>query len=179
MSARPDRLPAGPVIRSQFSGLAILSMVAGALLLLENHGLVGPVHRLWPVFPGFVGFGLTLVFARRGRRDLVMLGLGSYLLGLAALFLVLNYTRWSLLERAWPVFLALLGVSTLAVAPYAQRARQVFWFTGSFLVLLALVFYLVFGLNPRLWPASLVLFGCWILVLTRARRQARDAFPER
>ncbi|HEY3356689.1 MAG TPA: hypothetical protein VGQ83_25790 [Polyangia bacterium] len=164
-------------VRGKFTGLAILSVIAGALLLCENFGLVGPVHRLWPVFPGFLGLGLAMLFVQRGKRDLVLLGIGSYLLGLSALFLVLNYTHWGLLARAWPVFLALLGLSSLVVAPFARWMRGAFWVSGGFLVLLAVAFYLIFGLNPRLWPACLVLFGLWILILTCARSRARTTYP--
>ena len=176
---RGEVRPAGPAIQGKFTGLAVLSVVAGLLLLCENFGLLGRVHQFWPVFPAFTGLGLVMLFVQRGRCDTVLLGIGSYLLGLSALFLALNFTDWALLARAWPVFIGLLGISSLLVAPYASGARKVFWISGIFLVLLAAVFYLVFGVSPRLWPASLVLFGAWILVLTGVRRRPGEHGPSR
>jgi hypothetical protein len=152
----------------------VLSVIAGILLLCENFGLLGRVHQLWPVFPAFAGLGFVMLFVQRGRCDTVLLGIGSYLLGLSVLFFALNFTDWALLARAWPVFIGLLGLSSLLVAPYALRAQEAFWISGIFLVLLASVFYLVFGVSPRLWPASLVLFGAWILVLTWARGRSGE-----
>jgi uncharacterized metal-binding protein len=166
-----------PVIRGQFTGLAVLSVLAGVCLLLENFGFLPGVYRLWPVFPGFLGIGLTLLFFQRGRADLVLFGMGSYLIGASLLFFVLNFTSWSALNWAWPTFVALLGVSSSLAAAFAGTLRRMLFLSGTFLVLLAACFYAVFGLSPKLWPISLVLFGLWLLLLARPRSK-RDHMQE-
>ncbi len=159
------------LLRGEFRALAILCLCVGILLLLEEIGVVDGVHRLWPVFPAVVGFGFLLLFFQRSRADLVLMGTGSYLIGVSVLFLICNYTSWSILVRLWPVFIAMVGVSSILASLYAIRIRRVMWMSGTFLMLLSIVFLIVFGLHPGLWPISLVLFGLWILLITWARNR--------
>jgi hypothetical protein len=163
---------AGSVVRGEFRLLAILSVVVGIILLLDNLGVLTGVHRLWPVFPAFVGAGLVLLFYQRGRHDLVLMGIGSFMIGASAVFFACNYASWGILLRAWPVFLALVGLCSVLVSFYARRASRPLWISGGSLVVLGLVFFLVFGVHSGLWPTSLIAFGLWILVLTWARRRA-------
>ena len=164
-----SRRPAGRLLESQFTVLAVLSTAVGVLLLLENFGVLSGMHELWPIFPAAIGTGMVMMFFQRGRADLVLLGIGSYLVGVSALFFALNYTTWTALSWAWPVFVALLGASSIAVARYAARARWVALGSGTFLVLLSLVLYVVFEVSPRVWPLSLVLFGLWVMLMIWAR----------
>ncbi len=169
--------PAGPLLRSQFTVLAVLSTAVGVLLLLENFGVLSGMHELWPVFPAAVGTGMVMMFFQRGRADLVLLGIGSYLAGVSALFFVLNYTTWTALSWAWPVFVGLLGASSIVVARYAARARWVALGSGSFLVLLSVVLDVVFEVSPRVWPLSLVLFGLWVMLMIWARGRLGTGRP--
>lgn len=157
-------------IGGEFRILGILAVAVGFLLLLEEAGVLEGVHKLWPVFPAAVGLGLILLFRRR-RNDLVLLGIGSYLLVSSAVFFACNFTSWEILARAWPLFVALLGITSCVVAIYAGRTRRILFLSGVFLVIVAVVLFLVFAVNTRLWPLSLVLFGAWILLVTRARRE--------
>ncbi len=167
----PARPEVGRLIRGEFRVLAVLSVVVGAMLLLENFGVLEGVHRFWPVFPAFTGVGLVLLFYRKGKGDLVLMGIGSYLMGVSVVFFVCNFSSWGILARAWPAFVALLGVSSALASIHARRARSVLWLTGTFMVTMAVVFTLVFGIRPSLWPSSLVMFGIWILLVTWMRRK--------
>lgn len=158
-----------PTVKGEFRALGILATAAGFLLLAENAGWVGAVHNFWPVFPAFLGIGLILLFRKRWPGDLLLLGLGTYLLGVSILFLVLNYTSWWALTRAWPVFVALLGVSSWIASFFSDSLRLVLSASGTLLILMAGVFYLVFTVNPGLWPVSMILFGLWVLFVTWAR----------
>ena len=170
---QPPRRTAGRVVRGEFRLLAILCVLVGVLLLLEQFDVLSGVHRLWPVFPAFVGAGLLVLFYQRGRQDLVLMGIGSFMIGVSGLFFLCNYTSWAILLDAWPAFITLVGLSSVAASFYAKRARTAMWISGGSLVLLGLVFFIVFGVHPGLWPVSLVSFGIWILALTWAVRRAR------
>lgn len=158
------------VIKGEFRILAVLCVVVGSLLLLENFGVLAGVHRLWPVFSTFAGAGLILLFFNRGKRDLIMMGVGSYMVGVSAVFFVCNFTSWDLLVHAWPVFVTLLGLSSILASRYARRTSMTMWISGTFLVAASVVLFLIFGISPLLWPVSLILFGLWILLLTWARK---------
>lgn len=170
----PPPVSAGSVVKGEFRVLAILSIAVGALLLLEVAGMIEGVHLLWPVFPTAVGAGLVAAFFQRGRQDLLLLGIGAYLLVAAAVFFTCNFTTWTFLERAWPLFIAFLGLVSVLASLYAEKARRVLWLSGLLLNIIALVLYLVFQVTERLWPISLVLLGGWILLVTRARRSTGD-----
>ena len=168
----PTRTGSGRVVKGEFRLLAVLCVIVGALLLLEQFDVLTGVHRLWPIFPAFVGIGLLVLFYQRARQDLVLMGIGSFMIGVSGLFFLCNYTSWAILLVAWPAFIALVGLSSVAASFYAKRARTAMWTSGGSLVVLGLVFFVVFGLSPGLWPVSLIAFGTWIMVLTWAVRRA-------
>ena len=64
----PRRPGAGKMVKGEFRLLAILCMLVGVLLLLEQFRILAGVHRLWPVFPAFVGAGLLVCSTRGGAR---------------------------------------------------------------------------------------------------------------
>jgi len=169
---QPRSRTAGRIVRGEFRLLAILCVLVGVLLLLEQFGVLRGVHRLWPVFPAFVGSGLLVLFYQRGRQDLVLMGIGTFMIGVSGLFFLCNYTSWAILLDAWPAFIALVGLSSVAASFYAKRARTAMWISGGSLVLLGLIFFVVFGVHPGLWPVSLISFGIWILALTWAVRRS-------
>lgn len=164
----------GGRLRGEFRGLGVFSILVGLLLLFEQAGYLPGIHRLWPVFPALVGFGLVAVFLERGRRDPLLLGIGGYLLAVSIVFFVCNYTSWAPLAKAWPVFIALFGAVSAAASPFAERTRRILWSSGLFLIVLAAVFFLVFQVDARLWPLSLVLLGTWILLVTWVGRRIGD-----
>jgi hypothetical protein len=172
--AAPEDAAKGPVLKGEFRALGVLSIGVGLLLLLEQLNILSGVQRLWPVFPAFVGTGFVLLFFRRRRHDLLLLGLGAYLLVASAIFFICNFTSWSFLSQAWPLFVALLGLVSVLASVFARKTRQVLWLSGLFLIIVAVVLFLVFTVNARLWPISLVLFGTWVLLVSRAPREKRE-----
>ncbi len=164
---RPSRTD---FVAGAFRVLGILSIAVGALLLLETMGILDGVHKLWPVFPAFVGFGLLLLHFRRGRGDILLFGMGSYILSVSAVFFACNFASWEILSSAWPLFITLLGLSSALASISATRARRALWLSGLFLIIVSVILYLVFAVNAKLWPTSLVLFGAWVLLVTWARR---------
>lgn len=168
-------------MRGEFRVFGVLCAIAGLLLLAENFGWLAGFHKLWPVLPAFVGSGLILLFRQRGGIDLLLLGIGTFLAGVSILFLVLNFTAsWGSLDRAWPVFIGLVGVSSCVTSVFGRRSRKILAASGMLLIFLAVVFYLVFGVDTRLWPVSLTVVGLWILFVPWARaRHARTVAEER
>jgi hypothetical protein len=143
--------------------LALVFILAGAVLTLENMKIISGVSRLWPVFPLIVGSGFCILFFDRKARDLALLYLGSLLCQVSIFFFILNYTSWSMLSKLWPVFLGIAGLSFMAI--YLSGRIRIFSILGISLVLLAAVFYLVFGVSHNLWPLSFVAFGGSLMVV--------------
>jgi len=149
-------------VRSIFI-LALIFILAGAVLTLENMRVLSGVSRLWPVFPLVVGAGFCILFVERKARDFALLYLGSALCQVSVFFFYLNYSSWSTLGTLWPVFLGIAGLSFLAV--YFNSRIRLFSILGVSLGLLAAVFYLVFGVSHNLWPLSFVAFGGSLLAV--------------
>ena len=147
-------------IRSIFV-LALIFVAAGTILTLENLGIVSGASRLWPLFPLCLGAGLYILFFKQKRNDLALLWLATAITLLSLFFFFLNYTSWSQMATLWPVFLGIAGAGFAAV--YAASRERLFLFLAVALVMLAGVFYLVFGISLTLWPLSLVAFGVSLL----------------
>ncbi len=150
--------------KSRYSVLAFLCISIGALLILENYGYIRGVYNLWPVFPMITGAGFYLLYKDRGKRDSVLLAMGVYLLQFSALAFYENYTSWSGMEYLWPFFVGFLGVSFLSI--FVSTGKGIIFFhLGVFLIGLCLIFFLIFSVDYRLWPISLILFGISILLI--------------
>lgn len=149
--------------------LAVILMAVGAILTLENLGLVTGVSRHWPIFLLILGTGFLLLFQNRSGADAVLLWLGIFIGLLGGFFYFLNFTRWSLLGRLWPVFLGLVGLSFSGVA-LVRRSRLFLAFAIIFIGLF-LIFTLVFAVSLKLWPLSLFVFGAALLILDIIQRK--------
>ena len=149
-------------IRSVFV-LAIIFVVAGAVLTLENVGYLKGASRLWPLFPGVVGAGFLFIYFERNKSDHALMFLGTVLAFLAMFFFYLNFTTWRQIATLWPVFLGIMGMGFLSI--YLTSRIRLFLFLALSLMLIAAVFYLVFGVSLALWPLSLVAFGASLLIV--------------
>jgi hypothetical protein len=152
--------------KRSFQVLAGICILFGILFLLENYGALSGVYNFWPIFPLVVGLGLNLLYFRRGRRDPIALGMGMYLILFSSLAFYCNFTSWAVIATLWPLFAGFMGVSLLVVA-YFEKKQPVMILIGLCLCLLCLTFILVFTIDLRLWPISLVLFGIFILLIRR------------
>ena len=137
--------------------------------MLDNIGIITGIWRLWPIFPFFLGLGGIWFSGRIEKRDLLSLGIGTFLTLSSVLFFVLNFTSWKLLATAWPVFIGIFGITILIVA-YFAKARRWLAISGLFSIFLATIFFMVFAVDANLWPVSLVLFGIWILLIPKRSR---------
>jgi len=145
--------------------LAVVFIAAGAALTLENMGVVSGASKLWPGFVLILSAGFLILFFERRKSDLALLFLGTILSLLGVFFFYLNYTAWSKMSKLWPVFLGIAGAGFLTM--YMKSRDRLFLFLSVALVMLAGVFYLVFGVSLHLWPLSLVAFGVSLLVVNR------------
>jgi hypothetical protein len=147
-------------VRSIFI-LAVVIIVAGAALSLENMGVISGASRFWPGFINVLGTGFCILFFNRRKNDLALLWLGTALNLLGLFFFFLNFTSWRHMTTLWPVFLGIAGVSFLVL--YGSGRARIFLFLAVALIMLSAVFYLVFGVSLTLWPLSLVAFGVSLL----------------
>ncbi len=150
--------------KSRYSVLAFLCVFVGMLLILENYDYITGVYKVWPLFPLIVGLGLYLLYRDRGRKDYVVLAMGVYLMQFSGLAFYENFTSWAGMAYLWPFFIGFLGVSFLSI--YISSGKgTIFLHLTVFLTGLCVVFFLVFSIDPRLWPISLVLFGISIFLI--------------
>lgn len=157
--SRPDRI-------GKYDVVAILATLIGTLLLAENFGLIGHVGEGWPLTVTLVGSALILAGLGRGDYGSGLIGTGVYLVLTSLLFLYLNFTSWSKMATLWPLFIGFLGVA-IFVASKGWRRRNILLFLSLFLVFLSLMFFLVFSIEVRLWPISLILFGISLFFIGR------------
>ena len=143
--------------------LAVVFIAAGAALTLENMGVVSGASRLWPAFVLILGAGFLILFLERRNGDMALLFLGTVLSLMGAFFFYLNFTSWSAMSKLWPVFLGIAGAGFLTL--YLESRIRLFLILSVALVMLAGVFYLVFGISLHLWPLSLVAFGLSLLAV--------------
>ena len=151
--------------------LAVLFILVGILLTLENLNLIGGISRHWPVFLLILGAGFILLFLK-SRRDEFLVWFGSFVFLLGGFFYILNFTSWSSLATLWPVFLGLVGLSFLVTG--ALERKRIFVYFAVIFISLSLVLTLVFAISTGLWPLSLVFFGLSLLVLHSLKSKERE-----
>lgn len=143
--------------------LAIFSIISGILLIGENYLGLPPFHKLWPIAPGALGIGFLLLHQRR-KFETLLAGIGAYLICFSILALVCNFTSWRILKHTWPLFIAFLGISLLVIYFFANR-HFLYLSLGGVMIMLALLFFFIFSVDPKLWPLSLILFGISVILL--------------
>jgi hypothetical protein len=147
--------------------LSLLSVLSGAMLLLENSGVASlqGTHSLWPVFPLLLGIGFLILFKQRRPFDMVLFFIGVYLVGVSVLFFFCSFYGWHVMVKAWPFFVGLAGLAAVCTARFVEKARRFLLLSGTFFMFLSLVFFLVFNINASLWPSALVILGVWLFIL--------------
>jgi hypothetical protein len=147
-------------IRSVFI-LALVFIVAGIALTLENIGIVTGAGKFWPSFVLFLGLGFLTLFFQRHRNDLALLFLGTVVTLIGFFFFYFSFTEWGRMSTMWPFFLTIAGIGFSSI--YLAGRHRLFLFLAVALILLSGVFYMVFGISLHLWPLSLVAFGVSLL----------------
>ena len=151
-----------PILK-KFDLIAILLIVITPLLMLETFGYLPGVHNLWPIFPFFLGLGFIALCVQKKLKDIVMLGLGTFLVGISWLFFYLNYSSWRNLADIWPLFIGILGGALGVCAGFGKI--KLLWQLSIGLIGLCIIFLLVFSVSSKLWPISLALFGVVVLII--------------
>jgi hypothetical protein len=153
--------------RKTLSFTAIIMIVVGVVLTMENLHVVSGFSIHWPVFLIVTGCGFLLVFSRKNRTDEVLLWLGTFIVSLGIFFYYLNFTSWHSLGHLWPVFLGLLGISFLSIG--IVQNKLIFNVFAVAFIGLFFVFTLVFTISMQLWPMIFVVFGISLLILEYMR----------
>jgi hypothetical protein len=147
---------------SSFNILAIVLIIVGGVFLLENFGFIDGAWLVWPVLPLIMGLGFCILFFKT-KRDIVLLGLGSFVLLNSLFFFYLNFIGWSTLVVLWPVFIVILGITFLAC--YMISKSKVLAYLAALLIALGTSFILIFVISTKLWPISLVFAGISFIII--------------
>jgi len=148
---------------TSFNILAAILILLGIILLLENFHIVDGAWLIWPLVPLILGIGFTMLFFRT-KKDLMLLGLGSFITLISLFFFYLNFTRWSLLAHLWPVFIVILGLTFLAC--WIHSKKRVLLYLAMLLIALGISFILIFAISARLWPITLILTGASFIIIS-------------
>ena len=148
--------------------LALMLVVMGLLFGVDTLAGIAVIWRLWPLLITILGIGFVGIFARRGRREATYLAVGVYLICFSGLAIYCSFTTWTALAWLWPLFIAFMGLTLLAVVTFCRRGRLML-LLGLLLVSLSAVFFFVFALSPAYWWVIFVLAGISILIAERAR----------
>ncbi len=143
------------------TSIAVIFILAGMILTLENFNIVRGISSHWPVLLLLTGSGFLLLYFQTRKGDAALIWIGTFLISLGIFFYYLNFTSWSHMGRLWPLFLAIVGGSFL-VTTIATRSR-IFLYISILFVAMFGALWLVFSVSLRLWPLSLVVFGLSLL----------------
>jgi len=153
---------------SSFNILAAVLIFTGIIFLLENFGILIGAYLFWPVLPLIVSIGFCMLYFKNKRKDLLLLGTGSFLALNSLLFFYLNFTTWTRLSELWPIFIIVLGVSFLAC--YIFSDKIVFLYLASILIAMGISFILIFAVSTILWPLTLILTGVSFIIIHLVER---------
>ncbi len=146
-----------------FNVLALVLIILGLLLTLENFKILKGVIKLWPFITFITGLGFCLLFYQRRKKDLVLLGMGTFMTLISLFFFYLNFTSWYDLSYLWPIFITILGFSF--IPPYYFKRKNVLLILAAMLIGAGVAFIFVFAISTRLWPLSLVVAGGSFLII--------------
>lgn len=171
MSRRAVQRPRYP---NKFLVLGVAGLVAGGVLLLWNFGYLPQPGKWWPVLVLVMGlFFLYMAWPRKHSDTWIIPGMVLTLGGLV--FLLSNTVlEGESLQRIWPLFMLVTGIS---LVPYALRkkgaSRTAVIVPAAFISFLAL-FFLPFSLHReqgglvsfvrQWWPMILVVLGITLII---------------
>lgn len=159
---------------ARYDVIASLCFIVGSLLLAQNMGWIGNVGQGWPLTVTLAGVALIIGGVGRGRYGKGAIGAGVYLLLTSGLFMYLNITSWNMMADLWPLFIGFLGVSIFASGVGGRRNRVII-FLSVFFVLVSLSFFLIFTIDPKLWPVSLFCLGLSLIFLGRIKDEKTNS----
>ena len=148
--------------------LGISLVVLGFLFLLENLDIINGVHRFWPIFPLMAGLGFLILF-NYNKKESVLAGIGTLIISTSGLFFYLNFTSWKQMAFLWPLFIIFFGLSFLSI--YLSCKKSIYLYLSLAFMAIGLVFFLIFSVNAKLWPISLLLLGASMIILTYSSKK--------
>lgn len=154
--------------RSGTAFLAVILIITGIVVTLENFRFLNGISRHWPALLLIVGLGFTLLYFQRQRQDQVLIWLGTFIGLLGLFFYYLNFTTWKGLSHDWPVFLLIIGISFIPVA--ASRKKMIYVLSSLSFITLFLIFFMVFKVSAKLWPLSFLFLGADLLIIEYVNR---------
>ncbi len=149
--------------RSSTAFLAVILIIAGIVITLENLRFLNGISRHWPALMLILGTGFSLLYFQRQRQDQMLIWLGTFISLLGLFFYYLNFTSWKSLSHDWPVFLLIVGISFIPVAAY--KKKMIYVLSSLSFITLFLIFFLVFTVSAKLWPLSFLFLGVDLLII--------------
>ncbi|MBN2215656.1 MAG: hypothetical protein JW723_15615 [Bacteroidales bacterium] len=148
--------------------LALILIITGVVVTLENFRFINGISRHWPVLMLILGTGFSLLYFQKQRKDPVLIWLGAFIGLLGIFFYYLNFTTWKSLSHDWPVFLLVTGISFIPVA--ASKKKMIYVLSSLSFITLFLIFFLVFTVSSKLWPLSFLFLGVDLLIIEYVNR---------
>lgn len=153
--------------------LAIVLVLGGtALLFLTTGALPGP-SRLWPMGIAAVGSVILYLGATRSLAS-VWLFFGTAFVLSAILLIIRGFLEWPL-SWYWPLFMIVLGLSSLALGWRRHRRPRAVYMVPAFSFVVLGVFFSLFSFDvirfsfrrffAEWWPVFLIAAGLVLLVL--------------
>ena len=168
MKAQPARTRRLPEPLGSYGRLGLLLTAVGVILAIDTLTSLSFLYKFWPLLVALLGGGFIGIYLRRGRREAIYVGIGTFLLGASALTLYCSLTSWAVLAALWPLFIGLLGISFLSGYVFGSRT-PVLLLAGLVLLSVAAVFVLVFAVDPGLWWTVFLLAGVSFVIFDKAR----------
>jgi hypothetical protein len=171
---------------------ALAAILLGAALLLYTTGAFAGALRSWPLL--VIGAGGVLLYIALVRRASYYFLFGGLLFVLeGAFFLAAAIMGWKL-ARAWPLCMAIAGLSGLAAGGFSLRRLKVFYAVPSVSFLALGLLFSVFSFRLAgisfatfiavWWPTVLIAGGVALFIaygISRrgVKRRARTRGPSR
>jgi uncharacterized membrane protein len=146
--------------------VAILLVAVGVLLAVDSFLKISLAEKLWPLLITITGGGMVGMYRKSGRRDVIFLAVGVYLIAFSAMALYLNFTDWGRIAALWPMFVAFLGLVFVATHFFHRRRRTVLRI-GLLLLSVALGFSVSLQWGMQYGWTVLILVGLSLLVSER------------
>ncbi|MFH1063691.1 MAG: hypothetical protein V1729_01275 [Candidatus Woesearchaeota archaeon] len=157
---------------SSFNILAVILIFLGTVFMLDNYGIIQGILIFWPLLPMMMGTGFCMLFFRARKRDVILLGIGCFILLNSAFFFYLNFTSWFFIAYLWPVFIMILGMTFFAC--YLFSGKKIILYLSVILTAIGISFILIFALSTRLWPITLVFTGISFIIINTFPRHVKQ-----
>lgn len=148
--------------------VGIILIVFGILFACEDLFKIDLLYKFWPLIITILGIGFIKIFLRREKREVLFVGIGTYLICFSLLSLYLNFTEWSQMNFLWPLFITFIGVVFIVIY-FFRTNHKMYLFVALVMLSISIVFFLIFSFNLHLWWIVFILIGISILIVGRLK----------